>query len=380
MRVAMLLENNPYPQDVRVRNEAESLAAAGHEVTVIAPRSRGQARLGRVGEVTVRRYRLPASSGGIGGFLLEYAVAHAQLFTRGILELLRGAEVVHIHNPPDTLFPIGLLARAMGRKVVFDHHDLFPELFAEKFGGSPLVAIAGASQRASLRTATAVLVTNRSQADTALARGVRRPERLTVVRNGPRRATLANAGQPRPGSLVDPHLIFVGELASQDGVLALPELMAKPGLERATLTLVGDGGDRPELSAAFSRLGMADRVEFTGQVEHRRVPELIASSDICIDPAPCSELNHGSTMIKVTEYLAAGRPVVAFGLTETRRTAADAALYAPCGDLDGFAALIVRLAWNGDLRRELAELAIARADQLVWEHSEAELLGAYELL
>ncbi len=162
--------------------------------------------------------------------------------------------------------------------------------------------------------------------------------------------------------------------------MELPELLAKPGLEAATLTLVGDGGIRPELSSAFARLGVADRVEFTGQVEHRRVPELIAAADICIDPAPCSELNHRSTMIKVTEYLAAGRPVVAFELTETRRTAEDAALYAPCGDLEGFAWLIVRLAQSGDLRRELAERAVARAEELVWERSEEELLGAYERL
>ena len=380
MKVAMLLENNPYPQDVRVRNEAESLASAGHDVTVIAPRSRGQAAIETVGGVTARRYRLPASSGGIGGFVLEYAVAHVQLFLRGLRELIRGAEVIHLHNPPDTLFPIGLLARAAGRKVVFDHHDLFPELFAQKFGTSRLVALAGASQRASLGTATAVLFTNRSQAEMAVARGVLRPERLTIVRNGPRRATLAKAGQPRQGELADPNLVFVGELASHDGVLALPDLMERPGLERATLTLVGDGPERPQLSAAFSQRGMADRVEFTGQVEHRLVPELIAAADICIDPAPCSALNHRSTMIKVTEYLAAGRPVVAFDLTETRRTAGGAALLAPCGDLDAFAALVVRLARSGELRQRLAERAVARADGLVWERSEVELLGAYERL
>ncbi len=379
MKVAMLLENNPYPQDVRVRNEAESLAAAGHEVTVIAPRSAGQKAVEMVGQVTVRRYRLPVASGGIAGFLLEYAVAHAQLFWRGLRELVRGAEVIHLHNPPDTLFPIGLVARATGRKVVFDHHDLFPDLFAEKFGSSRLVALAEASQRASLGTATTVLFTNRSQAENALARGLR-PERLSIVRNGPRRATLREASRAREGELDDPRLVFVGELASHDGVLALPELMAKPGLERATLTLVGDGPERSELSEAFSERGMADRIEFTGHVEHRLVPALIAAADICIDPAPCSELNHRSTMIKVTEYLAAGRPVVAFGLTETRRTAEDAALYAPCGDLDAFAELIVRLAREPALREELAERAIERADGLVWERSEVELLGAYERL
>ena len=90
---------------------------------------------------------------------------------------------------------------------------------------------------------------------------------------------------------------------------------------------------------------------------HERVPELLAAADICIDPAPCTELNHRSTMIKVAEYLAAGRPVVAFGLAETRHTAGDAALYADCGDLDHFASLVNRLAEDEDLRARLAERA-----------------------
>ena len=379
-RIAMLLENNPYPQDVRVRNEAESLARAGHRVTVLAPRAAGQRRLERIDGVTVRRYRLPTSGGSPAGFLLEYWVAHAQLFLRGALELLRGADVVHLHNPPDTLFPVGLLARALGRRVVFDHHDLFPELLADKFGPSPLVRIAAAAQRASLRSSNAVIVTNRSQAEIALARGVSRPERLTIVRNGPRRFTLARTADVRQGVLANPRLVFVGELDSQDGVLALPELLARPGLEGATLTLVGEGVARDALADCFHRAGMSERITFTGHVPHRRVPALIAGADVCIDPAPCTELNRSSTMIKVVEYLAAGRPVVAFDLAETRRTAGDAALYADCGDLDRFAALVNRIAEDDELRGRLAERARRRAKELVWEHSEEELIGAYERL
>ncbi len=376
----MLLENNPYPQDVRVRNEAESLARAGHRVTVLAPRAAAQRRFERIDGVTVRRYRLPTSRGGPAGFLLEYAVAHVQLFVRGGLELLRGADVVHLHNPPDTLFPVGLMARALGRGVVFDHHDLFPELLADKFGPSPLVRVAAAAQRASLRSSNAVLVTNRSQAEIALARGVSRPERLVIVRNGPRRSTLAQRADLREGALANPHLVFVGELDSQDGVLALPELLGKPGLGGATLTVVGDGAVREELARRFRRAGMSQRVRFTGHVPHRRVPALIGRADVCIDPAPCTELNRNSTMIKVVEYLAAGRPVVAFDLAETRRTAGDAALYAECGNLDQFASLVNRIAEDDVLRESLAERARRRAKELVWERSEEELIGAYERL
>ncbi len=125
---------------------------------------------------------------------------------------------------------------------------------------------------------------------------------------------------------------------------------------------------------------MTERVRLVGQVAHDRVPELLGAADICIDPAPCTELNHRSTMIKVAEYLAAGRPVVAFALAETRRTADDAALYADCGDLDHFGSLVSRLAADGELRAKLGELAAKRAGELVWERSEVELLEAYERL
>jgi glycosyltransferase involved in cell wall biosynthesis len=82
-------------------------------------------------------------------------------------------------------------------------------------------------------------------------------------------------------------------------------------------------------------------------------------------------------MIKVAEYLAAGRPVVAHELIETRRTAGGAALYADCGDGDGLASQVARLAGDSALREELGRRAAERAPELVWERSEERLLGAY---
>ena len=275
----MLLENNPYPQDVRVRNEAESLAAAGHEVTVIAPRSRGQAAVERIGGVTVRRYRLPASSGGIGGFLLEYAVAHAQLFARGLRELhprRRGDPPPQParHAVPDRpprqgdgtkgrVRPPRPLPRAVRREV-----RLLEAGRARR--RQP------ASQPADRQRPSSV--TNRSQAETALARGVRRPERLTVVRNGPRRCD-PRAARTSQGRASWPTLTSSSSASWRrtDGVMVLPELLAKPGLEGGD-AYPGRGRGRPRRAERRpSRAqGMSDRVEFTGQVEHRRVPELIA--------------------------------------------------------------------------------------------------------
>jgi glycosyltransferase involved in cell wall biosynthesis len=104
---------------------------------------------------------------------------------------------------------------------------------------------------------------------------------------------------------------------------------------------------------------------------------IMASADICLDTAVGNPFNHRSTMVKVIEYLALARPTVAFALRESVNTAGDAACFAPCGDWDAFAALVTELARSEPLRREMSRRAAARRETLVWERSEAELLGAY---
>jgi glycosyltransferase involved in cell wall biosynthesis len=314
-------------------------------------------------------------------YVVEYVVAHLQLFVRAAVALAAGADVVHLHNPPDTLFPVALLARTLGRRAVFDQHDLFPELLAERMGSARLVPLATAVQRAAARAASLVLVTNDSQRELVIARSGRERDSVVVVRNGPPRATLTAAPPGRGGVLGAPRLVYLGELAPQDGVSLLPALLLRPELASAQLTVVGDGPLRDELErevAASSEL--AQRVRFIGYVDHDRVPELLAEADVAIDPAPATAFNDVSTMTKIAEYLAAALPVVAFDLRETRRTGGDAVVYAPDGDLDGFARAVADLAAEPARRDALRQAARRRAEELVWERSEDALLSAYALL
>jgi glycosyltransferase involved in cell wall biosynthesis len=381
LRVTMVLENESYPEDIRVRNEATALAIAGHEVTVLAPRRNGQTARETIQGVDVVRYRRPTARGGARGYLVEYAIAHLQLLPRVLAQLARGADVVHLHNPPDTLVIFGLLGRAVGRRLVYDHHDLAPELFELKFGRSRVVRILRWLQRLSFRASDIVVVTNESQLAVAVAAGVR-PDKVTVVRNGPLETAIVRAPALRDGELEDARLVYVGSLESQDGVDLLPEIIEclrqRPGRSFARLTVVGDGGALEELRRAVQGRGLAPVVRFTGRVPGETVPELLAEADICIDPAPCNPLNHRSTMIKIGEYLAAGRPVVAYALEETRRTAADGALYARCGDIDHFVELLDLLAGDAELRHEVAARGHTRASELTWERSADALRRAYE--
>lgn len=380
----MLLENNPYPQDVRVRAEAVSLVQAGHRVTVLAPRGPGEARHETIEGVRVKRFRAFESSGrGPLGFLLEYVIAAIALHVGAARELIAGATVLHIHNPPDVFVLAGLLYRLAGRQVIFDHHDLFPETVEVKFGHGLASRMATLAERLTYAVANRVIATNESYAQRAVERGGKDRNEITVVRNAPPESWRRYAVAPRPGRLSEVRLAYLGTVSTQDGVEGLAPVMASLCRERhidARLTIIGDGDARPALEAAFAAEGVSDRVEFTGWVDLERVPELLQAADVCVDPAPATYVNERSTMMKVAEYLALGKPVVAYDLLETRRTAGEAALLVTPGDVSGFCRCIAALAEDPALRARMAEAAEERAQALTWEYSERALLEAYASL
>ena len=382
----MALENNPYPQDVRVRSEAEELVADGHDVVVLAPRGVAQPAAETVNGVRVKRYRLPAAAGadgaaGAAGIVVEYIVAVVQLTLRLLAELLRGADVVHLHNPPDLLFPLGGLARVTGRAVIFDHHDLAPELFEQKFGSGWPALILRWCERMTMRVAHLVIAANESHRRVAIKRGHVDQEHVVVVRNAPRKDTISTGPLTREGVLKSPRLCYVGSLGRQDGVTILPEILerlCRSGSE-PVLSLVGDGPELSTVKRLAEDHNVLDRIEFMGQISHDQVPRIIEQADICLDVAPCTPLNHQSTMIKIGEYLAAGRPIVTFALDETRYTANDCALYAACDDIDDFCRSITRLCEDEDMRATLSAQALERAREMTWEHSADRLRYAYAL-
>jgi len=382
VRVAMLFEANPYPQDSRVRVEAESLAAAGYAVEVIVPRAAGQPRRERVGTVQVTRFRCFDGSGrGVPGFLAEYMLAAIAMHWHALRALVGGAVVLHLHNPPDIFFPAAALFRLAGRAVIFDHHDLMPEMLEAKFGELRFDRIARVCERLSFMTASHVIATNDSYRDVAVRRGGKHPSTVTVVRYGASSAWLEHPCRVRDGELRDVRLIYVGAISAHDGVEGIAPILAElcarhPDLE-PRLTIVGSGDSRPRVESALHAHGVAERVEFTGWVPFVRVYELLLDADVCVDPAPATKLNELSTMVKLPEYLALGKPIVAYNLLESSRTIADAGVLIPPGDVRAFADAIADLAREPELRLRLARESRRRASEISWDRSEKALLQAY---
>jgi glycosyltransferase involved in cell wall biosynthesis len=385
--VCMIVENLPVPFDRRVWQEARTLRDAGYHVSVICPKMGKFQRSFEICE-GVEIYRHPLhEAGGVWGYAGEYARALAAELRLAFKVYSRTRfRILHACNPPDTIFMIGWLLKPLGVRFIFDHHDLNPELFKVKFGGRHafLYRLVCLAEWLTYRTACVSIATNDSYREIALRRGGMRPNQVFVVRSTPD-LEHSPAGTPRPELRRGKrHLVvYRGVMAPQDGVDLLIESIAliveKRGTEDAAFALIGDGPETPRLKAMVSAKGLETVIDFPGRVSDQELADYIATADVCVAPDPKNPMNDKSTMNKVLEYMAYGRPVVLYDLTEGRRAAGEAALYARPNDTTDFASQVMKLLDSEALRQMLGEYGSRRIlNELNWKFDKQELLKAYE--
>ena len=386
----MLLENNPYESDIRVIREAQTLTGAGYVVSVISPRPPG----GRFHVFTdgVHVYHFPGAQPGARtlGYLWEYSYAMAATFVVCLyVYLRRGFDVIHAHNPPDTFFIIASFFKMLGKQFVYDHHDLAPEMYLARFEGvgkGIAYRVLMALEKLSYLLADLIIVTNGSYKEVAMDRGGAPANRIAVVRNGPdlREIPSALAG-PSSRPMPEMTIGYIGRIGPQDGVdfllRALQHLVY--GLARSDVLciVIGDGDMVPALKLLASDLRIQDNVRFTGWVPHEEAMRILATVDICVDPDPSNAYNDRSTMIKIMEYMALGKPIVAFDLPEHRETAREAAIYASPNDELDFARKLAHLLGDEKRCQEMGSIGKERIERsLAWSHQEKKLLEAYVAL
>ncbi|MEZ6091543.1 MAG: glycosyltransferase family 4 protein [Pirellulaceae bacterium] len=390
LRILMLLENESVPDDVRVILEAEALAEAGHAVTIICPTGADTRKVDRIGEIRVYRYPKPWEISGFVGYLLEYAYSLTCIFLYALFVFLRrGFDVVHVHTPPDMTGLIAIFFQPFGKRFVFDHHDLSPELYlAQKPQRRKNVVYRTLLffERLSCRRADRLIATNHSQREVQIKRCGANPEHCYIVRNGPNAMFLKDVVATRPEHSRDCLTIgYVGVIGVQDGVdymvRALHALRHVHGREDFVGMIVGGGPALPELKQLAQELGLDDKIVFTGMVPFADVPSLIAGFDICLTPDPSNAYNDSCTTIKTMEYMALRKPTVCFRTTENEITAGDSAFYAEDNDIAQYAEAINRLMNDPQQREQMGRIARQRIDDgLTWRHQAKELLRLYDEL
>jgi glycosyltransferase involved in cell wall biosynthesis len=320
--------------------------------------------------------------------LLEYTNA---LFWQALLAwrvfFTHGFDVIQGCNPPDNIFAVALPFKLIGKKYVFDQHDLAPEVFEAKFARRGLLhKLLLMIERLSYRMADVVLVTNKSIHRIAECRGRKRAECIFTVRNGPdlQRVRLL----PRNEALLGGRKFlvgYVGIMGKQEGIDLLLRVVYKivHVMKRTDIQfgLIGDGTELESLKKYARDLQVTEYVTFTGYLQGDSLFEYLSTADVCVSPDIVNEMNDKSTMVKIMEYMTLAKPIVQFDLTEGRFSAQQASLYARNGDETDFAEKILFLLANPEERRRMGEFGRDRVlNCLAWHHQVVQLLAAYQVV
>jgi glycosyltransferase involved in cell wall biosynthesis len=385
--VVFLIGNQALPDDSRVWPECRSVQGFGFRVIGISPAGTlagTEAPRDRVDGIDIHRFQLTFSSGGMAAYGREFggAVWRSARLLHRLARTVR-IDVVHAGNPPDFLVLAALGLKRGGTRLIFDHHDLSPEMYLSRNGRrDPVYWALRGLERASFQAADVVVSTNESFRRIALERGGKQPQDVFVVRNGPDLSRF-RAVDPDPALRRGKrHLLgYAGEMGSRDGidhaVRALAQLRRRRDDWHAIFA--GDGEVLPAVRGLARSLGLGDAVEVPGWLGSDDVVRVLSTADVCLAPDPPSEANDLSTMIKVNEYMALGRPIVSFGLHESRVSAGPAARFAAGDDVEDFARIIDDLLDDPGARAEMGRAGTELVRQgLAWEHSEQALRRAYE--
>jgi glycosyltransferase involved in cell wall biosynthesis len=382
----MLIENVPFPQDPRVFPEAQALISNGFRVSVICPALSGQPWREIINGVHVFRYPAPPEKKTFFGYFWEYGYSLVVIFAISILVSFKpGFDIIHAANPPDILVFIAIFYKLFGKRFIFDHHDLSPELYYARFrdkGSKNLYRTLLWLERLSCSSADYIITTNQSYKRIEMQRDHVKEGKITIVRNGPSDQLLKTVPALGLGQTEKKNIVYAGVIGNQDGVehliRALHYVINSFGRTNILCIIIGDGNALSDIKALSVELRLTDYILFTGWIEKTEVISLLRSADICVAPEPSNRYNDNSTMIKIMEYMAVGKPIIAFDLPEHRVSAQEAALYARPNDELDFSLKIAELMDDTERRRKMGEFGRDRVEKdLAWSHQIQYLLEAY---
>ena len=314
---------------------------------------------------------------------LQRAVHFGEAVARHLL-LHHNYEIVHYRNIWDGL-AIAQNKKQYGYKTLFEVNGLPSIELKYHYPGldQGLLAKIKEQEAATLHLSDVITCPSNVTRDYLASLGLN-PRLISVIPNGVSPSDFsASPLPPREGRV--PSLLYIGTLADWQGlevvIKALPKILEKKTVQ---LRIVGRGRSRQRkfLSKQIRKLGVEGSVIVQPAIPHHEVPSLIAESDICIAPLGLNDRNvtQGACPIKVLEYMASSRPLIASNLPIVRelvREDVDGLLFSP-NDPDDLARKVVMLLEDYELSKRLADSATERAlTKFTWHESQKKLLKIY---
>lgn len=314
-RICMLVCSH-YPQDPRVRREAEALVREGYKLDVVCLRKEGQRARGKKNGVRIHRMPMDRKRAG----KLRYMWDYLWFMLLGIawvsaLHIRRRYRIVHVHNMPDVLVLCALPAKLTGARIVLDLHDPTPEVYQTKFGINPggrAFSILAALEQISIRLANVVFTPNSAFRERFIERGCP-PEKIHVLMNSPQEeifcapAPHAMSGAARPFTLM-----FHGGIYHRHGLDLVLDAVdrLREEIPRLEFNVYGEGDWLPEFLKMIEEKRLGEHVRYHGHVPLETIAAAIPSIDIGIIPNRRTTFTEINLPTRIFEYLIAGKPVI----------------------------------------------------------------------
>ena len=407
MNVLMFAASH-YPLDPRIKQEAELLHSNGYNVSVIVLKWEGQPSYEKINDINV--YRMPRIElfkrgkhskspeqnifnkvltllmAILGyGFEFVYFTSVCFIFS-SYLAFKEKFDVIHTANPPDTLFIVAVFWKIFGKKFIYDHHDLSPDLFVEKYGekAKAVYVVLRLLEKISCKTADFIVAPNESYKKTDIKRNGVKPENIYIVRNGPNLKEMKISEPIHDIRKMNKSILcYIGAINIQDGVdylmIVLADIVYKYNFHDICMVIIGDGDYLHKIKELADELNVSKYVIFTGVIYERdEICSYLSTADMFVDAAPASFLNHSSTFIKHMEYMVFEKPVVSFALKESMYSLKDAGLFVEPNDTDQMARAIIELIGNKEKREIMGKNAGRRVKELSWDVVSKPLISLYQ--
>lgn len=385
-KVLIIVENLPSPFDRRVWQEATALRDNGATVSIICPTGKGyEKKFEIIDNIAIYRHKLPCEADGPVGYLIEYTSALFWEYVLAIRCLLtRGFDVIHACNPPDLIFLVALPFKLLGKKFIFDHHDINPELYIAKFNKKDIFyKLMLFFERMTFKCADISIATNNSYKEIAIKRGGMNPDSVFVVRSGPSFDRLKIVPKVESIKQGRKYLVgYLGVVGKQEGLKYLIEaavyIIRDKNRKDIHFICVGGGTELENIKQYSKDRDVSEYFTFTGRVSDDEMLKVLNTADICVNPDEYNEMNDKSTMNKVMEYMALAKPIVQFDLTEGKYSAEEASLYANKNDSIDFAEKILILLDDPEKRKKMGAFGYNRVKyKLEWTYEKENLYKAY---
>ncbi len=374
MASVCLVRQHYVPQDPRVAREVAALTSLGHEVDVVCLRKEGEPLRERNPGVTLWRLPLRHTRGRrIVRYLAEYATFFVMATSLvAVLHLARRYRLVQVNSPPDVLVFASAVPRVLGARVLLDLQECMPEFFATKFrvtNAHPAVRLIARLEQLSIRYADLVITPTRQMAATFVARGAE-PKKVVVVMDGADETVFRRLDRPADAQDGRFRLISHGTVEEHYGLDTVAEAVAllRNEIPQLHFDVYGDGSDLDRLRLLVEKLGIGDRVHFSGRfVPIDDLVSAIASADAGVVALKRDPFRDVTLAGKMFDFIAMRKPVIASRTRSVEETFGTAAVELfDSGDARDLARAIRSVYADPARREQMVQRAAEIAEDYQW--------------